>query len=67
VAEPSKPALQTTMTVIMTDSSGDTRQLTIDQPTEQLVNAMRQESQRTRQANATTQVRWKLQGSAETR
>lgn len=66
-AEPSKPTLQTTMTVIMTDSSGDTRQLTIDQPTEQLVNAMRQESQRTRQANATSQVRWKLQGSAETR
>jgi S1-C subfamily serine protease len=60
-AEPSKPTLQTTMTVIMTDSSGDTRQLTIDQPTEQLVNAMRQESQRTRQANATSQVRWKVQ------
>ncbi|MCE2811105.1 MAG: trypsin-like peptidase domain-containing protein [Planctomycetaceae bacterium] len=66
-AEPSKPTLQTTMTVIMTDSSGDTRQLTIDQPTEQLVNAMRQESQRTRQANATSQVRWKVQGSAEPR
>ncbi|MFM7973816.1 MAG: serine protease, partial [Pirellula sp.] len=48
VAEPSKPAPQRTMTVILTDSSGDTRQLTIDQPTEQLVNAMRQESQRTR-------------------
>ncbi|MFY8072497.1 MAG: S1 family peptidase, partial [Pirellula sp.] len=66
-AEPSKPTMQTTMTVIMTDSSGDTRQLTIDQPTEQLVNAMRQESQRTRQANATSQVRWKVQGSAEPR
>ena len=66
-AEPSKPTLQTTMTVIMTDSSGDTRQLTIDQPTEQLVNAMRQESQRTRQANATSQVRWKVRGSAEPR
>lgn len=66
-AEPSKPTLQTTMTVILTDSSGDTRQLTIDQPTEQLVNAMRQESKRTRQANATSQVRWKVQGSAEPR
>lgn len=67
VAEPSKPTLQTTMTVIMTDSSGDTRQLTIDQPTEQLVNAVTQESQRTRQANATSQVRWKIKGSAEAR
>lgn len=67
VAEPSKPSVHTTMTVILTDSSGDTRQLTIDQPTEQLVNAMRQESQRTRQANATSQVRWKIHKSAEPR
>jgi hypothetical protein len=50
----------TTMTVILTDSSGSTRQLTIDRPSEQLIDKMRQESQRSLQANAQNQVRWKL-------
>jgi len=50
----------TTMTVILTDSSGSTRQLTIDRPSEQLIDKMRQESQRNLQANAQNQVRWKL-------
>jgi hypothetical protein len=48
------------MTVILTDSSGSTRQLTIDRPSEQLIDKMRQESQRSLQANAQNQVRWKL-------
>jgi hypothetical protein len=50
----------TTMTVILTDSSGSTRQLTIDRPSEQLIDKMRQESQGNLQANAQNQVRWKL-------
>lgn len=50
----------TTMTVILTDSSGSTRQLTIDRPSEQLIEKMRQESQRNLQANSQNQVRWKL-------
>jgi hypothetical protein len=48
------------MTVIFTDSSGSTRQLTIDRPSEQLIDKMRQESQGNLQANAQNQVRWKL-------
>lgn len=66
-SEPANPALASTMTVILTDSSGATRQLTIDQPSEQLLDAMKQESQRTRQANSTSHVRWKVQKSVETR
>jgi len=54
---PQRPTLPATMTVILTDSSGSTRQLTIDRPSEQLIDAMRQESQRTLQANSTSQVR----------
>ena len=54
---PQRPTLPATMTVILTDSSGSTRQLTIDRPSEQLIDAMRQESQRTQQANSTSQVR----------
>ena len=50
----------TTMTVILTDSSGSTSQLTIDRPSEQLIDKMRNESQRSLQANAQNQVRWKL-------
>lgn len=49
----------TTMTVILTDSSGSTRQLTIDRPSEQLIDKLHQESQRNLQANSQNQVRWK--------
>jgi len=55
------------MTVILTDSSGNTRQMTIDQPSEQLVDAMKLESQRALQAKSTSQVRWKIQKAAEAR
>jgi Trypsin-like peptidase domain len=54
---PQRATLPATMTVILTDSSGSTRQLTIDRPSEQLIEAMRQESQRTQQANSTSQIR----------
>jgi len=67
VAEPTKTALPATMTVILTDSSGNTKQLTIDRPSEQLVDAMKNESQKVRQANATSQVRWKTQRPTEHR
>jgi S1-C subfamily serine protease len=67
VAEPTKTALPATMTVILTDSSGNTKQLTIDRPSEQLVGAMQNESQKVRQANATSQVRWKTQRPTEHR
>ena len=54
---PQRATLPATMTVILTNSSGSTRQLTIDRPSEQLIEAMRQESQRTQQANSTSQIR----------
>jgi hypothetical protein len=56
-----------TMTVILTNSSGSTRQLTIDQPSTQLIDAMQVEFQRSLQANATSQVRWKIQKQVESR
>jgi hypothetical protein len=56
-----------TMTVILTNSSGSTRQLTIDQPSTQLIDAMQGEFQRSLQANATSQVRWKIQKQVESR
>jgi hypothetical protein len=65
--EVAKQATPATMTVILTDSSGSTRQLTIDRPTEQLLNSMQQEAQRTRQDNATSQVRWKVQVKSDHR
>ena len=65
---PSAPAPRaSTMTVIMTDSTGNTRQLTIDRPSEQLLDAMLEESKRNRLANGTNQIRWRLNTSAETR
>jgi len=56
----------TTMTVILTDSSGSTRQLTIDRPSDQLIENVRQESQRNLQANTQSQVRWKSTSAPKT-
>ena len=59
--------LASSMTVILTDTSGSTSQLTIDQPSRELLDAMQVESRRTKHANATSQVRWKVQNKVENR